>query len=372
MLFVVLIVLASCAPHEVRKVAKVGFHEPILVLAASPQHTPTEPRLATIHTDPYEGWEAWCEPEVYERGCETRADCADIEHPAGWPLKCVRPWWSKSDDLKVCAPGYDGSGQWRKWRRERLREIVRQQYFEETTHCDPDTRVVEQGWECQREAAQANKLADFLWLVYYRETTGRPWKRHKLSPDLHANQLSWSRDRMARRYGWKVETSKRGNVEGFTRIAHDANEHYTQEHRWRAGLGPYGMNAAGWTATWDPHAPPEILCREVESTEAYLRRARQVWRKLKGGVDCNRDGDVDYQREPTLGLIHRGASGGRICPRGGEVTLKDGFLRRMKRMGLNPDKPVLLSFFGTPIERERQNERAGEIYEVLEADLPAP
>lgn len=368
----------SCAPHRDVTQAQRVFQEMVfrssLFVGGSPP-TAEAPQVATVHHDFYQGWREWCEPANYHVGCKTQIDCQRIDHPAGWPLKCVRPWWSKRDEDRVCAPGYDGSGKWRNWRKDRLREIVRQQYFNETDVCDPDIpNVTEQSWQCQKEMTQARKLHAFLWLVYYRETTGRPWKRHKLSPDLHANQLAWSRPRVSRRYGWEVKLNRHGDVDEIKKIARDANPVYPRQDRWRAGLGPYGMVAASWTASWDPHAPPEILCREIEATELYLRRARSVWRKLKGGIDCNRDGGVDYQVDkPTLGLIHRAASGGKICPpAGGDVQLKPGFLRRMKKMGLNPDKPVPLSFFGEPIARQGQNARTREIYQILEARLPAP
>lgn len=342
-----------------------------------------EPPESIPQEDPYAGWSTWCEPMEYETVCKTDKDCADVYVEAiGRPLKCVQPWWSKSADLKICAPGYSGKKE-RAWRSSRLREIVRLQYFGETEHCALDGRPVhKEHWRCQREWRQAETLAQFLWLVYKRETTGRPYKRHRLNPDLDANLAAWVR--RAQDYGWEVELAcsngrkrckkDKKYVKSYKPVGDAFNPHYGSMHRWWYGLGGLGQNAALWTDTWDKMAPPEILCREVPSFETYLRRARRVVTQLDGGVDCDGDLKKDHwDHAPTWAVVHRGASGGKTCPpKNQDNKHEQDFRRRAKREGLDPDQVVTLDMLGTPIERENQNQRMAEIYAVLDEKLPHP
>lgn len=342
------------------------------------------PEKKAAEKSPYAGWDTWCEPHTNEVACQQDSDCVGLDHPVGHPLRCLHPWWAKGNkELKICAPGYARRSE-RDWRHNRLREIVRQQYFDETEHCADDDRPIhKQHWRCQREWRNAERLTNFLWIPYKRETTARPWKRHRLNPDKVANEKAWVRQ--AGRYGWKVETAclngkkrcKGGMrvVKASYPISENANPHYGEMWRWEYGLGGLGQNAALWTGGWDTMAPPEILCREVEQFETYLRRARQAVTDLSNGIDCDGDVKKDYwDKKPTWVVVHRAASGGKICPRNNASRKKfeDAFRRRAKSAGLDPDEVVTLEMLGKPIKKDTQNERAAEIYAQLEKKFPLP
>jgi len=360
---------------------------------------------------PYKGWKNWCEPVDYETVCKTDSDCAGIEHAAQRPLRCVKPWWSKSEDLKICAPGFSGRVE-RRWRYARLREIVGQQYFNESEHCsdwsweltktkkgnpnkyarsfDNGKPVHHQFWKCGPEYRKAEELTKFLWLIYKRETSARPWKRHRLNPDKSANERAYVKH--ASRYGWVVETEcidrRKKKCRSKDKIitgshpdpdADRHNPHYGDQFRFQFGLGGLGQNTALWLATWDTMAPPEVLCLEPVQFETYLRNARSIVKKLESGIDCDGDLKKDYwDKAPTWTVVHRGASGGKVCPpksasqKKRQAEYEKKFAARANSLGLDLDKPVTLDMLGEPIPRENQNERLKEILFILEDKLPSP
>jgi len=177
-----------------------------------------------------------------------------------------------------------------------------------------------------------------------RESTVRTWKRHRLDMDVRANREAWARN--GPRYA--------------------DNPHYPDRARWEHGLGLYGqISTRSWN--WDPMAPPEVLCRVVEGTETYLRIARRAWRKLRNGVDCDRDGVREWHGSsddgPTWYDIHEAASRGKLCakPRGFHR-----FVQRARNVDLDPLRPVELVELGQPIPRLTQNERADELRRRIE------
>lgn len=432
----------------------VSVEAPAVPALSTMQSPAVEPAPAAVIADAYAGWASWCEPMWYETQCQEHAECQDIAHVSRRPLRCVRPWWAKRDDLrdengkplKICAPGFTAKTE-RRWRRARLRELVAQAYFDEPKHCadwtweavgaqDKPKRFKrvwangrsthQQHWRCTQEWRKAETLANFLWVPYFRETTARPWKRHRLDADVAANKTAWVRE--APDYGWMVVLGCEDgraltqDTEGVWRDAkgrrcrkgRDRKGHYTRDrhvivdyypdpeadrhnpyygerHRWQYGNGGVGKNTAYGTQDWDVMGAPEILCREVEGFEAYLRDARHAVRTLRGaGVDCDGDryrgravrvlidpitnqpmGELEVE-EPSWADAHRVASGGKFCPRGGpkgaEYARK--FARRMASVGLRADAPVTEEMFGRPIARKGQNERAEQIRARIEAVLP--
>jgi hypothetical protein len=427
---------------------------PSVATLSTMQSPSLESAPATV-VDPYAGYASWCEPLWYETPCQEHAECRDIAHVARRPLRCIRPWWAKKDDLrdddgnplKICAPGYTAKTE-RRWRRARLRELVAQAYFDEPTACpDWSWKVLgaegkpkrfqrvwangrpthQQHWRCTQEWRKAETLADFLWVPYFRETTARPWKRHRLPADTAANRLAWVKE--ARDYGWIVELQcedgrpltqgpdgawrdakgrrcrkGRDRKGGYTRDRHviadyypdpaaeQHNPYYGERYRWQYGNGGLGKNTAYGTQDWDKMAPPEILCHEVAGFEAYLRDARHAVRTFRGGgVDCGDEtryrglavrvlidpvtkqphGEREVE-EPSWADVHRVASGGKFCPQNGvkaaEYARK--YARRMESVGLRVDSPVTEEMFGSPIARDEQNERAAEILARIEAVLP--
>lgn len=329
---------------------------------------------STTDEDPYEGWEGWCEPYDYEANCKTDADCEGIEHPAKRPLRCVQPWWAKGADVHVCAPGYSGKKE-QAWRLNRLRGITGE-YFDEGDFCEEGVGVGKQHWRCQERWRNAESLAKFLRLVALRETSYRPWKRHRLNPDQSANDRAYVRQ--AKRYGVEVQLrcadgkkrckSNMKIVDSITPISPDYNAHYEQQWRWHYGLGWYGQVSALHVATWDPQAPPEVLCREVVATESYLRSMRSNWQKLNSGVHCERGTPNEFVRQidnPTWLDLHHATAGGSTCPKSGWGKAETSFRKRAERVGLDPDQPVSLDMLGDPIDRATQNEVAQDIEAML-------
>jgi len=323
-----------------------------IVPASAPYTTPkTERSIERVVTwDPYANAEQRCEAPLAE--CKQDKDCKDVLHPSGKDLKCVQPHWGTQ---KVCSPGWSNRVE-RRWRQDRLAVVV-------------------------DEIGGSPELSKFLWIVYSRETTGRPWKRHRLSGDIRFANSQWYKQH--RKYGWAVAKNKKNEFawvkpcrdlptgdredRSVTKCRYtEPSPHFRDRKRWGYGLGPYGQTAAIWTAVWDPQAPPEILCGEVESTETYRRGARRVWKKLAGGVMCS--GKL-YKPQPTWEDIHRAVSGGKLCP--GKKGSPD-FRRRAKHWGLDPDQRVTLKMLGEPLPRDEQNVRAVGIYALLDGMLPKP
>lgn len=400
-----------------------------------PEATEKEDEVAVVK-DPYEGWQDWCEPTYYESQCQTDKDCRGKSHPAhrGAPFRCLNPWWAESNELRICAPG-GASKTERRWRFARLRELVSQMYFDEPEHCEwtwemeaspkrpkkfhrrwtDGKQMHHQHWRCQKEWGKAERLTNFLWVPYRRETTGRPFKRHRLDPDESANKKAYVREASA--YGWVIELAcevegrsvkrcpryRSGPMKGKKRVyirdtypdpeAEQHNPYYGERYRWEYGLGPVGKNVAYGVQDWDVMAPPEILCLEVPGFEAYLRDARQGARVYRdGGVVC--DGERYRGRairkildpvtkepigerevaEPSWFDVHRVASAGAWCPKKGKKAAdhRRNFRKRMEARGLNPDDPVTEAMLGRPLERDGQWERAQAVLARLEEVLPSP
>lgn len=437
------VLLAACSQPEPTQTA---IHSTELVLSTmvvSPPETPAAeepdpqpPAAPAPATDPYAGWQNWCEPTFYESQCKVDKDCEGKAHPShrGAPFRCLHPWWAESDELKICAPA-GASKTERRWRYARLRELVSQMYFDEPEHCEwtwemeakpkrpkkfqrkwaGDKQMHHQHWRCQREWGKAERLTDFLWVPYRRETTARPFKRHRLNPDEAANKKAYVREASA--YGWVVELTcevegrsvakcpryRTGAFKGKKRVyikdiypdpdAEQHNPYYGDRYRWEYGLGPVGKNTAYGVQDWDIMAPPEVLCLEVPGIEAYLRDARQAVRRLRnGGVECDgkryrgralrpiidpitkeKMGEREVE-EPSWFDAHRVASAGAWCPKKGKKAAghRKNFRKQMQARGLNPDDPVTEEMFGRPLPREGQWPRAQAVLAHIDAVLPSP
>ena len=287
----------------------------------------------------------WCEP-LDPPTCRADADCPGSE--------CVRPWWSASADVRVCSRSTPDQDE-RRWRTARLAVVV-DHVCDGFGDCDPDA------------------LLSYLRLLAIRESSLRPWKRHRLTEDLDANDRAWSRHR--RKFA--------------------GNPAAADPDRWTTGLGLYAQIPALWLPRWDVDAPPEVLCGEVESTEAHLRAARDQVRKIKGGVDCwpvtratkrigNRDvevikigdGEPDYWGSacengmpcrPSWYDASR-ANSGSVCP--GDAEHRRRFEARARDAGLDPWAPVSASALGNSIPRETQDAVAADLRARMESiELP--
>ena len=235
-------------------------------------------------------WSQWCEPTEV-RSCETDDDCTSTD-------RCIQPWWAHKGDVNArrCVAKWPSLSE-RSWQRARLRTVV-------DLMCS------------RRDGCDPGRLHEFLSLVAVRESTWRPYKRHRLNADVVA---------------------ARGARERRRRVYRE-NLHFGQSERWASALGLYGQNPAIFVDAWHRSAPPEVLCREVESTAAYLERARRAVRGFR------RRG-----LSPTLCDVHRAVSGGKLEKCDGD---EGSFARRAKSHGLDPDAPVDEASFGEPPPEE--------------------
>jgi hypothetical protein len=241
--------------------------------------------------------------------------------------------------------------------------------------CRPrDPGPAEQAWRRARLAAlvearcgagcNQRALTALLWLEALKESSFRPWARHRMQGDLHANARSWTS--RAEKYG------HRSDADGL-QLEVDGNPHFAEPERWSTGLGLYGSNAALHTSAWDPMAPPEVLCREEIATEAWLRRARASVAKIASGIDCDGDGKREYRGlacndagcGPSWYDVHNATAAGKLCPSDVERMRK--FARRAKTVGLDPWARVRIADLGEPIPRETQNEVARELRARMDA-----
>ncbi len=193
-----------------------------------------------------------------------------------------------------------------------------------------------------------------------RESTWDNETTHELNFDLEANQKSYATARRKGRYA--------------------DNPHFRHADRWQRGYGWYGMNASLHVWYWDDMAPPELLCRQVESTEIYLRKARRSFRKLWGMYgDRERtltlaSGEQIVVRGVTWYDIHRAASSGKLTPQA-KIPTKRGFVARARsrKVQLDPFESVMWEMLGEPIRKDLQNEIADEIRAKIQRRLaPKP
>ena len=321
-----LFLVASCVPSndaEQRKVEKVAVEAPD-TLDSEPedkeapkdedQSSNTEPQIKTLTL--YDLWPDMCEASR-PKECKTVADCPT---DAGFEMRCITPY-TAVEDYKVCIPKFPKRKQ-RLATRDRIMEIA------------DDLNASE----------DAKKL---LRLVALRESSFRPWKRHRLDPDRSANIGSYQSH--GGYYGHESEYIRKYRQHELIFKA-DGNPHYKESDRWSQGMGLYGQNAALWVYMWDPQAPPEVLCLEHVATYTYLRRIEAARRKLESGIDCDRDPSNGREFHgtatgggPSWYDVHRSASGGKICP-GTRAELASDmrryFAARAEKVGLDPNEKV--------------------------------
>jgi hypothetical protein len=249
--------------------------------------------------DPYAGWQSWCESPT-PVPCHGDEDCRELPSVAGRSQQCVRPWWATKGRSKerVCASPWPGRRE-QAWRRARIEEIAREICSKGSGACDP------------------SDLAAFLTLVATRESSLRPWKAHRLNGDVRANRSAWAKQ--ADRY--------------------DGSTHYDDRERWQ-GYGLFGQNSPLFVHHWDPAAPPEVLCREVEAVATYLTKARIALRK-----------QADLGVPTTWASVHAALAMGEVRPK--EASL-DRFRKqaRQQRSSLNVDARISERSLGRGLGRD--------------------
>ena len=325
------------------------------------------PAPEPLAPDPYADWQTWCEPQWAEVACETTADCESVDHPSPRSLTCMTPYWARKFEgkPKFCVAGYARPGELA-YEKEWLSTFLQEQYFEQK-HCEFDGRPIhEESWRCQQDPKRhaAVALHRYLWMVMMRESSARPWKRHSLAADEKANKSTWAT--RSKKYGWDVDTSEGDGRITMSRVSNDSNKYYGSRRRWM-GLGYFGQNSPLWVHRWSVDAPPEILCRRVESVETYLRKARSVLRKWESGVRCN--GTKHVNAEPTWADVHRAVSSGKMCPSSSGTSATANLTKRAGQVGLDINHRVTRASFGTPIPIEGQNERAAELRGLVNAQM---
>lgn len=334
--------------------------------------------------DPYAGYTSWCE-ELQPPPCASDEECTPSK--TGADRRCITPFWyepEEGDKMGLCIPVYLGwSPKEEKLemdrRRARLRAIIENscRYPKWAQALVDEWGVVDCGRvpgrsrhmrQCSAKTfCDPDKLYKAHALVVKREADWRKEKVHNLGPDIEAAGTSWLRH------------CKRGTYAG--------NEHFgkcykdgkkwkglgDEWQRWRS-YGYYGQNSSLWVMEIDnKKAPPEILCHEVYSTEAYDRRMRRAWNKFATGLDCKddtgrrysrkllkakkqkRDGEPDTWPKKTWYTLHRAVSSGSACPFRDTTTVKTRYqyyAARANKIGLDPDEEVTLQMLGEQIPNE--------------------
>jgi hypothetical protein len=280
--------IASASAGPVELARWVQFPAIELQLGELEPDKPTKPR----RLEPYAGWRQWCESPI-PQPCRADADCGPT--PDGGEQRCVVPYWASTkvpvDEREhVCAAPFPRRSQQHR-RAQRLAEVI--------AHV------------C-KGSCNATDLTAFVSTVAARESTWRPWKAHRLNGDQKANRLAW--ERLEARYA--------------------GSRHYAQQWRWH-GYGLFGQNSPLYVYLWDPKAPPEVLCRDIEATDTYLARARIVARKQH-----------DLGVAPTWATVHAALATGNTRPPASAV---ERFRRQAKRQGLDADRRVTDDDFGRPL-----------------------
>lgn len=317
-----LVVAQALAGCDSPQPSALGLRLPSLdVHVAMPDVEVAEPIVEV--TEPAHDLRAgWCEP-LDPPFCRQQADCDARE-------QCVRPWWAETDESKVCNRRWPTLAE-KRWRSDRMRVFV--------------DRVCRRGNGCE-----PNDLHAYLRLLTGRESSWRLWKRHRLGPDRDAAAEAW-----AERKSEFADNPAADNPD-----------------RWSTGLGPLAQNPALWLPRWDPMAPPEVLCGEVEPFEAHLRAARDQVRKIRRGVDCDDDGEREFFGtacdadgcSPSWYDASRTNSGS-PCP--GDADHQRRFVARAADVGLDPWGAVTTADLGASIPRAEQDEVATELRERMDA-----
>lgn len=387
-LWVFLVFVLSCTSEPAHQVEEDHVQ---LSWFAPPAEVPTQETV-----DPYEGYETWCE-DIYKTACycENSSEIVcddpidkDTKEPKACPSSrtgrsqiCLRPHWARRQgiDHHECTPQWLGPKK-QAAQRESLELIIASvcklpswaqdlsEWGQENGYgSDPGKLcwhlpgsskalpICKSGHFCNPD-----KLSQFMRIPPAREVAWDNESAHELDRDKAANRASYSR--MSKVY--------------------EGSPHYTNADRWTQGYGWYGHNAALHTWIWDKNAPPEILCRQVESTEVHLRKLRGSFQKLyaKYGDSKKRTytldtGETVEVRGVTWYDLHRAASSGKLTYEQVIKTRKKikgewhktGFVSRArsKRVNIDPFETVMWEWLGARIPTETQNEVAERIRQKI-------
>jgi hypothetical protein len=136
---------------------------------------------------------------------------------------------------------------------------------------------------CKALGVDRNTCQYFV-MVALRESSYRPWVRHKLSGDVAEAVRAWIA--ASDLYGWDVHwpyaAHKREDLAAIVMApcngnghSNGANPYYPDVERWMTGgLGLGGLNVSYHLAKFDHTAPPEILCDPVINVMVQVDLAR--------------------------------------------------------------------------------------------------
>lgn len=160
-------------------------------------------------------------------------------------------------------------------------------------HATEDERgdIRDQITDIARRHGAKDEVISVLHVWALRESSYRPWARHKKSSDQSVAAVSWRRAAWV--YGWKVlwpQPRKSFDTIQYERTSTRPNPTYTDPERWvTGGLGLFGMIPAYNVWLYDRDAPPEVLCDPEAAVLVALRKINRaiVLYKAKTWVDVN-------------------------------------------------------------------------------------
>lgn len=249
----------------------------------------------------------------------------DVEEPAAVDPDTVLDQYMSACEARIDVAELDRNGNVKKQKRRRYTKA--------------DQRLMRQYIGIiAREMGANPKL---LWIWASRESSYRPYKRHRLSPDREAAYSAWQRFRHTdyKEAGYR-RTMKRSSAKDGTKdfwvakaalsriLVYKDNPTYEARWRWSTGYGLYGMQPIYHVKRWDPNAPPEILCDEVVATVTAIWAARQI-----------RDTCVSQGYPGTYETVNRGYSSGHCEPRPSWAKY---FRKRAEREHLDVKQPARL------------------------------
>lgn len=339
----------------------------------------TETLTATV-VDPYKDWDQWCE-NIFKIECHCEDSSQTICDPIDRKTKeskpcdrdrtgreqvCVRPHWARRQGINFheCRPRPLGHQSRKK--RKTSQEIIVQEVCQQPKwaidleewgkknrygndvsklcwHLPANSKALK---DCKSgNYCDHKKLSKYLSIIAKRESTWDNETTHVLNRDQTANVAAYSKAKKGKWY--------------------EGSKFFGEFDRWSQGYGWYGHNAALNTFYWDTNAPPEILCRQVESTEVHLRKMRKAFNKLfKKYEDTTQDVKLSNGESAKLiGVtwydLHRATSSGKLTRE--DVIPVSTFVSRAKTAGLDPFETVNINWLGIPIPKENQNQIAEEI-----------
>lgn len=287
---------------------------------------PEPPPVQAVDDGPQQ---SWCEP-IEPSLCEVDAHCSPAMD--GTDRVCRTPWFA---DVKMCLAKFP-SRDVQRWRKARMRVLVDE-------ICKP------------RDGCKPEQLADYLETLIGRESSWRPYKLVRLGEDVEASAKAWA---------------------GKASLVYAGNPTVDEPWRWTEARGYFSQNTTYWLWRWDPMAPPEALCGEVEATIAHLRGARGRLRQLESGVTCGGElhsGTAEGNSSPSWYSVSLVNSGNETCPAksGKRLRVREHFERSARSRGLDPHGAVTRAMLGETVAVEEQAAFAARVRRKMDEEAGA-